>query len=107
MNKRKKLIVFSGIVIIAILLVISAISFSVYRNKYVLFKDNFIEFSARVNLHESGGILRTDAERLQLFIMYDETMQNQTTLEDLKNFPNIVMLGTMSSTFFDTEEERS
>ena len=107
MNKRKKLIVFSGIVIIAILLVISAISFSVYRNKYVIFKDNFIEFSARVNLHESGGILRTDAERLQLFIMYDETMQNQTTLEDLKNFPNIVMLGTMSSTYFDTEEERA
>ena len=61
--KKGKFIAF---IIIIFLLIVSGISFSVYRNKYVIFKDNFIEFSARVNLHESGGILRTDAERLQL-----------------------------------------
>ena len=74
MNKRKKLIVFSGIVIIAILLVISAISFSVYRNKYVIFKDNFIEFSARVNLHESGGILMHSAEPSGLRCVSERTL---------------------------------
>ncbi len=102
--KKGKFIAF---IIIIFLLIVGGIGFFVYRSKYVIFKDPVIETSAKANLDKAGKILKVDAEKVQLFIIYDATMQNLTTLEDLKNFSNIVFIGTMSTTEFDTEEERA
>ena len=102
--KNRKFIVF---ILIIFLLIAGGIGFSVYGSKYVIFKDPVIEASSRVKLNKDGKILRADAEKVQVFTIYDYTMQYVETLEDLKNFPNIVFIGTMSATEFETEEERT
>ncbi len=102
-NKGK----FIAFIISILVLIAGVIGFSAYRSKYVTFKDPIIETSARGNLNKGGRILKADAEKVRLFRIYDATMQNLTTLEDLKYFPNIVFMGTISATEFETKEERT